>query len=124
MPGVEERLALLYHHGVAAGRLSPSRFVEITATMPARLFGLHPRKGTIAAGADADLVVWDPDAHHVLSAKTAHSRPDYSLYEGMEVTGRAVHVLSRGDLVVSDGALLGRPGRGRYLHRTTTARST
>ncbi|ONK10215.1 dihydropyrimidinase [Streptomyces sp. MP131-18] len=124
VPGVEERLALLYHHGVAAGRLSPSRFVEITATRPAKLFGLHPRKGTIAAGADADLVVWDPDAHHVLSADTAHSRPDYSLYEGMEVTGRAVHVLSRGELVVSDGTLLGRPGRGRYLHRTTTARST
>ncbi|MGP4109756.1 dihydropyrimidinase [Streptomyces sp. 4N509B] len=125
VPGVEERLTLLHHHGVAAGRLSLPRFVEVTATAPAKLFGLYPRKGAIQPGADADLVVWDPAAQRQLSAATAHSRSDYSLYEGMKVTGGAVHVLSRGEFVVSGGRLGAPPGRGRYLHRATRAtRST
>jgi dihydropyrimidinase len=110
-------MALLYHHGVAAGRMPLTRFVEVTATRPAKLFGLYPRKGAVQVGADADLVVWDPTAQHVLSAATAHSRPDYSLYEGMKVTGRATHVLSRGELIVSGDEFLGRPGRGEYLPR-------
>ncbi len=109
MPGIETRLYLLWD-GVCAGRISMNRFVEITSTAPAKIFGLFPNKGTIAVGSDADVVVWDPEKHHVLGQKTLHMRVDYSPYEGREVVGAPSHVLSRGRLVVEDFKYLGRPG--------------
>jgi len=118
LPGVEHRLELLYSGGVATGRMTRERFVDVCATTPARLFGLHPRKGTVAVGSDADLVVFDPDRRHVLSARTHHMRTDYSVYEGVEVTGKVETVLLRGRVVVADGRYLGGPGDGRFVPRT------
>lgn len=117
VPGLEERLMVMWEAGVAQGRLSLCRFVDLMSTGPAKLFGLFGRKGIIAPGADADLVLWDPAADHTITAAGAHSRTDYSLYEGMRVTGCPVHVLSRGQHLLADGALRGEPGRGRYLRR-------
>ena len=100
------------------GRLSRSRFVELTATNPARLFGLYPRKGTIAVGSDADLVVWDPAKKATISASTHHSRIDYNLFEGRKVTGAPELVTVRGAVVVEGSELRARPGHGRFLRRT------
>src|SRR5215471_352705 len=108
MPGIETRLHLLYE-GVREGRISLNRFVEITATAPAKIFGLYPRKGTLAVGADADVVVWDPEKRHVLSQKTLHMRVDYSPFEGRDAIGAPTHVLLRGRTIVKDGQFLGRP---------------
>ncbi|MBI1790049.1 MAG: dihydropyrimidinase [Acidobacteria bacterium] len=116
-PGIENRLQLLYHHGVNQGRLTVNRFVELTATTPARIFGLYPRKGVLAPGSDADVVVWDPQASHVIRAATHHMRVDYSMFEGFRVQGNARMVLSRGEVLVEDGVWHGRPGRGQYLRR-------
>ena len=116
-PGVENRLQLIHHHGVNQGRISLNRFVELVSTTPAKLFGLYPRKGAIAVGSDADLVLWDPRAVHLISAATHHMRVDYSMFEGFEVLGNARTVLSRGEVLVDNGEFLGRPGRGRYLRR-------
>jgi dihydropyrimidinase len=116
-PGIEERLALLHHFGVGAGRFSLSRLVELVSTGPARMFGLHPRKGTIAPGADADLVVFDPARRHTISAATHHSRVDYSLYEGFEVVGAVRDVLLRGNPVVRDGEPVEGPPGGELLSR-------
>ena len=96
-----------------------NRFVEITSTAPAKIFGLYPQKGTIAVGADADVVVWDPEKRHVLSQKTLHMRVDYSPFEGREVVGAPTHVLSRGRVIVQDGQFLGKPGQGQFLRRGT-----
>jgi len=117
-PGIENRLQLLFHHGVNQGKLSLNRFVEIVSTTPARLFGLYPRKGTIAPGSDADLVIWDPNAEHTISAKTHHMRVDYSMFEGWTVKGNARTVLSRGEVIVDGNQYFGRPGRGQFLKRT------
>ena len=116
-PGIENRLQLIYHHGVNAGKLSLNRFVELTSTTPARLFGMYPRKGEIAPGSDADLVLWDPNAVHTISAKTHHMRVDYSMFEGFQVKGDARTVLSRGEVIVDGGRFAGKPGRGNYLKR-------
>jgi dihydropyrimidinase len=116
-PGIENRLQLLFHHGVNQGKLSLNRFVEVVSTTPARLFGLYPRKGTIAIGSDADLVIWDPAAEHVISARTHHMRVDYSMFEGWKVKGNARTVLSRGEVIVDNGQYFGRAGRGRFLKR-------
>src|SRR5438552_14608087 len=116
-PGVENRLQLLFHHGVNQGKLSLNRFVELVSTTPARLFGLYPRKGELAAGSDADIVIWDPLAEHEISAQTHHMRVDYSMFEGFTVKGNARLVMSRGDVIVEDGMYHGRPGRGQYLKR-------
>src|SRR6266700_1556043 len=116
-PGIENRLQLIYHHGVNAGKLSLNRFVEITSTTPARIFGLYPRKGAIAAGSDADIVFWDPQADYTISAKTHHMRVDYSMFEGFRVKGNVSKVMSRGELVVDNGQFLGKVGRGQYLKR-------
>jgi dihydropyrimidinase len=116
-PGIENRLQLLYHHGVNEGRLTLERFVELVATTPARLFGLYPRKGVLAPGSDADIVIWDPNAGHLISAATHHMRVDYSMFEGFRVRGNARTVLSRGDIIVEEGRWLGRAGRGLYLKR-------
>jgi dihydropyrimidinase len=117
-PGVENRLQLLYHHGVNEGKLSVNRFVELVSTTPARLFGLYPRKGELAPGSDADIVIWDPNAELEISAKTHHMRVDYSMFEGFRVKGNARTVLSRGEVIVDKGVFLGRTGRGAFLKRT------
>ena len=120
-PGIETRLMLLWDAGVRAGRITPERFVEVTAAAPARLFGLWPRKGAIAEGSDADIVLWDPEKTIALSAATHHMRVDYSLYEGRTVTGAPDTVLSRGEVIVRRGAFCGRKGRGRFLKRAAAA---
>jgi dihydropyrimidinase len=119
LPGVENRMELIYHGGVHEGRLGLNRFVEVTSTTPARMFGLYPQKGTIAVGSDADIVVFDPDSTHVLSAETHHMWVDYSCYEGLEITGKVETVLSRGRTIIEDDAYHGSPGDGRYLRRGT-----
>jgi len=119
MPGIETRMYLLWDGGVRAGRISMNRFVEITATAPAKIFGLYPRKGTIAVGSDADILVWDGEKRHVLSEKTLHMRVDYSPYEGREVVGAPTHVLSRGKVVVENGNYVGKKGDGRFVKRST-----
>jgi dihydropyrimidinase len=121
-PGIENRMQLIYHHGVNAGRLTLNRFVEVTATAPARILGMYPRKGTIAPGSDADLVLWDPNAEHTISAATHHMRVDYSMFEGFKVKGNAQQVYSRGELIVDKGKFLGRIGRGQYLRRDPRGR--
>src|ERR1700734_3433671 len=117
-PGIENRMQLIHHNGVNAGKISLNRFVEITATAPARIFGMYPKKGTISPGSDADLVLWDPNAEHTISAKTHNMRCDYSMFEGFKVRGNAKQVYSRGELIVENGKYLGKAGRGAYLRRT------
>ena len=116
-PGIENRLQLIYHHGVNAGKLSMNRFVEITSTAPARIFGMYPQKGEIAPGSDADIVIWDPKALYTISSKTHHMRVDYSMFEGFEVKGNARTVISRGEVIVDGGEFTGKKGRGNYLRR-------
>lgn len=115
--GVEERLAVLWHEGVNSGRLTPSEFVAVTSANAARLFNLYPRKGCIVAGADADLVLWDPAASKTLSVKTQHSLGDFNIFEGRTVQGVASHTVSAGKLVFADGDLRAERGAGRYLKR-------
>jgi dihydropyrimidinase len=116
-PGIETRMSLLYDGGVGAGRLSLSRFVELTATNPAKIFGLYPRKGTIAPGSDADVVLWDPEKCVTWSAATHHMRVDYNPYEGRVTKGAPEIVLVRGQLVIEGGEFVGRAGAGQYLKR-------
>ncbi|MGI9657604.1 MAG: dihydropyrimidinase [Gaiellaceae bacterium] len=116
-PGVENRLHMLHHFGVGGGRISLCRLVELTATNPAKLFGLYPRKGTIAPGSDADIVVFDPERPHTISAETHHTGSDYNLFEGTKVKGAPAFVLLRGQIVVEDGELRADPGCGRFVHR-------
>jgi dihydropyrimidinase len=116
-PGIENRLQLIHHHGVNADKLTLNRFVEITSTAPARIFGMYPKKGTIAAGSDADIVLWDPNAEHTISAATHNMRVDYSMFEGFKVRGNARQVYSRGEQIVESGKYLGKTGRGNYLRR-------
>ena len=118
LPGVEHRMDLL-HQGVVDGHISRRRWIELACATPARMFGLYPRKGTIAPGSDADVVVYDPNATQVLSAATHHMNVDYSCYEGREITGRVRTVLSRGRVVVDDGEYLGAAGHGRFVRRDT-----
>jgi dihydropyrimidinase len=121
-PGVELRLTLLYDGGVRAGRINLNRFVQLTATAPAKMFGLFPRKGTIAVGSDADLVLFDPNQTHTLSASTHHSLVDYSLFEGREVTGKVQKVFLRGQCIVDGDRWLGQAGMGRYQPRAASGR--
>jgi dihydropyrimidinase len=116
-PGVETRLVLLHEFGVRSGRFDLNRLVELTATNPAKLFGLYPRKGTIAPGADADLVVFDPEFETTISASTQQTNADYSLFEGTRVTGAPRHVFLRGRQIVENGQLVGEPGVGQFLAR-------
>src|SRR5579884_2311748 len=116
-PGLEDRLKMIHHFGVREGRITLNRMVDLLATQPARLFGLYPRKGTVAVGSDADLVIFDPGRRETISASTHHSRCDYSLYEGTEVVGAPEHVLLRGSVLVEDGELVGTPGTGRFVRR-------
>jgi dihydropyrimidinase len=116
-PGLEDRLKMIHHFGVREGRISLNRMVDLLATQPARLFGLYPRKGTIMVGADADLVVFDPERQQTISASTHHSKCDYNLYEGTEVVGAPELVLLRGSVLVEDGELVAAPGIGRFVPR-------
>ncbi|HKS49345.1 MAG TPA: dihydropyrimidinase [Amycolatopsis sp.] len=116
MPGVEHRMDLL-HQGVVAGEISLARWVEACSTTPARMFGLYPRKGVVAPGSDADVVIYDPGARQVLSAETHHMNVDYSAYEGFEITGKVETVLSRGKVVVSPSGFTGGAGHGQFLPR-------
>ncbi len=117
MPGVENRFGLIYNGGVAEGRISVNRFVEIVATTPARMFGMYPQKGTIAVGSDADIVIFDPEAKTVISAETHHMNVDYSAYEGYELAGKVDTVLSRGKTIIARDEYLGSAGDGQYLRR-------
>jgi dihydropyrimidinase len=117
LPGVEDRVDLLHDGGVVGGRITRERWVEIIATAPAKLFGMFPRKGTIAVGSDADVVVYDPNAERTISAATHHMDVDYSCYEGRSVRGRSDIVLSRGSVIVRDGEFTGRRGHGRFIKR-------
>src|SRR6266480_1470457 len=116
-PGLENRLQMIHEHGVRGGRISLNRMVELLSTNPARHFGLYPRKGTIAVGSDADLVVFDPERKVTISANTQHSKTDYNLYEGTEVTGSPETVLIRGHVLVEGGELVGQPGVGEFIRR-------
>src|SRR3984957_10341437 len=118
-PGIEHRMSLIYSGGVAGGRFSVNRFVELVSPAPAKLFGLYPRKGTIAVGSDADIVVFDPNEERVISAKTHHMRVDYSMFEGIQIKGAPKTVLSRGLTVIDGGKFVGRPGAGQFLRRRT-----
>jgi len=120
-PGVETRLMLLYDGGVRQKRITLNRFVQLVSTAPAKLFGLFPKKGTVAVGSDADLVLFDPNAQQTLSYKTLHMRVDYNPYEGRVVTGLPKTVISRGDVVVEGGKFTGKAGRGKFLKRGTHA---
>lgn len=116
-PGIETRLPLVFDGGVRKNRISLNRFVQLTSTVPAKLFGLFPRKGTIAVGSDADIVLFDPEESWTIRAKDHHSRVDYSLFEGRSVTGRVKKVFLRGELIVDGGNWLGREGLGSYVKR-------
>ena len=121
LPGIEDRLMMLWNAGVNTGRISPSRFVELNCTNPAKIFGMYPQKGTIAVGSDADIAVWDPHKKHTISASTHHMRTDYNLFEGTEVTGIPVLVYSRGKKLVDGDQWFGRNGAGKRVMRTPNA---
>src|SRR6185295_5833681 len=118
-PGIETRMSLVYDGGVRAGRISLNRFVELTSTSPAKIFGLFPRKGTIATGSDADIVIFDPEKKVRLSAKTLHMKVDYNPYEGREVTGATDTVISRGRVIIDKGKFVGRAGSGSFINRAS-----
>jgi dihydropyrimidinase len=116
-PGIENRLHMIHEFGVTGGRISLNRMVELLCTSPAKLFGLYPRKGTIAVGSDADMVVFDPGKRVTISASTHHSKSDYNLFEGTEVTGAPELVLRRGEILVEGDELVAQPGSGQFVRR-------
>ncbi len=116
-PGVETRIALMYSEGVEKGRIGVNRFVDVVSTAPAKLFGLYPKKGSISVGADADLMVIDPEREVTISYKDLHENVDYTPYEGMRVKGYPVMTISRGEVIVEEGVFMGQRGRGRFLRR-------
>jgi dihydropyrimidinase len=120
IPSVEDRVHLLYTHGVANGRIDLCRFVEVASTQAAKLFGLFPRKGTIEPGADADLVVFDPSQRGVISARTQQMNVDYSAFEGWPIQGRVDTVAVRGKVQVRDGRFVGAQNHGQMLQREPT----
>lgn len=128
-PLIEDRVSILYSEGVDKGRITLNQFVDLVSTRAAKLFGLYPKKGTIAIGADADVVLFDPNVERVISAETHHMAVDYNPFEGMKVKGEPVSVLSRGEFVIKDKQFVGKPGAGQYIKRakyqeTLTARET
>jgi dihydropyrimidinase len=118
LPGVEDRVDLMHDGGVAAGRISRERWVEIISTAPAKLFGMYPRKGSVSIGADADLVIYDPQRRRTISAATHHMDVDYSCYEGRSVQGASDIVLSRGSVIVRNGEFTGTKGHGTFIKRS------
>jgi len=121
-PGIEHRVSLVYSGGVHGGKFSANRFVQLVSTAPAKLFGLYPRKGTVAVGSDADLIVFDADEEQTISVKTHHMRVDYSMFEGTRVKGVPKTVLSRGRVIVEGGKFVGKVGAGEFLKRENPAR--
>jgi dihydropyrimidinase len=119
--GIEDRMTVLWHHGVRTGRLTPSEFVAVTSTNAAKIFNVYPRKGSLQVGADADIVVWDPARERTLSAATHHQNIDFSIYEGKHTIGNPVYTLSRGHVVWDDGQLNAVRGAGRYVDRPCNA---
>jgi dihydropyrimidinase len=119
LPGVEDRVDLMHDGGVVGGRITRERWVEILSTAPAKMFGMYPRKGSVSVGADADLVVYDPNRKRTISASTHHMDVDYSCYEGRQVQGASDVVLSRGSVIVRDGQFTGRKGAGKFVKRST-----
>jgi len=115
--GVEDRMSVLWHHGVRTGKLTPEEFVAVTSTNTAKIFNIYPRKGTIQEGADADLVLWDPEATRTISAETHHQNIDFNIFEGMEVTGNAATTISQGKVVWANGELRAVEGAGRHIKR-------
>jgi dihydropyrimidinase len=118
-PGVENRVPLIYNGGVIENRISLNRFVELTSTAAAKMFGLFPKKGTIAVGSDADIVIFDGEKEQTLSVTTQHMNCDYNAYEGKKIRGVVETVLSRGKVVVDHGDFKGKAGEGRFLKRGT-----
>lgn len=123
-PIIEDRVSILFSEGVKKGRITLNQFVDITSTRIAKLFGLYPKKGTISVGADADLVLFDPNIERTISASTHHMAVDYNAFEGMKITGEPVSVLCRGQFVIRDKQFVGQPGYGRYLKRAKYGQST
>jgi dihydropyrimidinase len=121
-PGIEHRLSLVYSGGVHGGKFSANRFVQLVSTAPAKLFGLYPRKGTIAVGSDADLVIFDANEQQTISVATHHMNVDYSMFEGTRVKGVTKTVLSRGNVIIDNGKFVGRAGAGQFLKRENPAR--
>ncbi len=121
IPGLGDRMPILWSHGVGQGHLSLNRLVEVCCTNPAKIFGLYPRKGTLAVGSDADIVIWDPTMKKTMGVKTSHHRLDYNLYEGWEVTGYPEKVFVRGNLLVDGEVWHGEPGGGQWLPRSSHA---
>ena len=119
-PGIENRMQVMWQFGVNTGQLTPEKFVELCCTAPARIFGMK-QKGSLAAGKDADVLLWDPKVSYTITAATQTMATDYSMFEGWKVTGNARHVFSRGELVVKDGQWTGKTGRGRFLKREANA---
>ena len=119
LPGVEDRVDLMHDGGVVGGRFTRERWVELISTAPAKLFGMYPRKGSVSVGADADLVIYDPNRRRTISAATHHMDVDYSVYEGREVQGASDVVLSRGSVIVRNGEFTGKKGAGRFIKRST-----
>jgi len=118
LPGVGDRLSVLWTMGVGMGRITPNQFVALTSTNPAKIFGLYPRKGTLVPGADADIVIWDPKRKIEYGVALSHQRTDYNLYEAWKLTGFPEKVFLRGHMIVDGDQWLGKPGMGRFLLRT------
>eukprot|EP01008_Symbiontida_sp_HLA12_P001060 NODE_210_length_1112_cov_297.712841_g207_i0.p1 GENE.NODE_210_length_1112_cov_297.712841_g207_i0~~NODE_210_length_1112_cov_297.712841_g207_i0.p1 ORF type:complete len:325 (+),score=56.76 NODE_210_length_1112_cov_297.712841_g207_i0:49-1023(+) len=117
MPGIEDRMVVLWEHGVNKGRLTPSELVQLCCTNPAKIFGCYPKKGTLSVGSDADIVVWDPTLQHTISVETTHMKTDYNIFEGMQCTGKPSQVFVRGRKVVDGDTWLGANGQGRFVPR-------
>jgi dihydropyrimidinase len=121
IPGVETRLPILFSEGVSAGRISLNRFVELTSTNHAKMYGLYPRKGSIGVGFDADITLWDPHRRETIRQENLHHGSDYTPWEGFEVTGWPVMTIARGEVVARDGVIVGDKGAGRILERDISA---
>ena len=117
LPGLGDRLPVFWTRAVASGRITPERFVALTSTNPARIFGLYPQKGCLQPGSDADIAIWDPDFNVKYGLAVAQQRTDYNLYEGWDLKGMPLTVLQRGNILVDHGQWFGRPGQGKFLRR-------
>ncbi|MNR03519.1 D-hydantoinase [compost metagenome] len=123
-PCIEDRFSILFSEGVGKGRITLNQFVDIVSTRSAKLFGLFPQKGTIAVGGDADIVIFDPTAKRTISVETHHMNVDYNPFEGLEIIGEPVSVLSRGEFVIRDKQFVGEAGNGQYIKRRTYVSSS
>lgn len=119
LPGVGDRLPILWTYGVRANRITPNQFIALTSTNPAKIFGLYPRKGALLPGSDADIVIWDPDRKLTYGLAHAQHRTDYNLFEGWELVGYPDKIFLRGDLIVDQGTWHGHAGMGKFIRRST-----